>query len=171
MAATTKEQLLALSAKEFSKLEQILARVGTDAAVVKDEDETSIKDVVGHRAHWIDLFLGWYRDGVAGRDVHIPAKGYKWNQLKQYNAELRIRQAHLGWPETCEMLCEAHRNLMEFIGNTSEADLYGGPMTGANNAGTAGRFAEAAGSSHYRSAAKYIRARLRDGSGASPVEL
>ncbi|MDJ0686487.1 MAG: ClbS/DfsB family four-helix bundle protein [Alphaproteobacteria bacterium] len=163
MAATKKSDLLAVAAKEFAKLEKLIAPVDADRALVKDEDDTSIKDIVAHRAHWIDLFLGWYADGMAGKEVHFPAEGYKWNQLKAYNADLRARQSGLGWDAAREGLADRHAALMAFLEGLDDADLYGGPMKGANNNWTPGRWAEAAGPSHYRSAAKYIRARLRAG--------
>ena len=163
MAATTKAELLAVSQKEFDKLEKLLAQLEPDAAMNKDDDDTSVKDIVAHRAHWIDLFLGWYEDGLAGRDVFFPAEGYKWSDLKRYNAELRDRQAGLGWDEAHSGLQKGHAKLTRCITKHSEKDLYGGSMAGANNDWTPGRWAEAAGPSHYRSAAKYVRARLRHG--------
>lgn len=161
MAATTGDELLAVTTKEFAKLEKLLDTVSEDAALAKDDDDTSIKDIIGHRAHWIDLFLGWYQDGLDGKRVFFPAEGYKWNDLKRYNADLREAQARVGWPEACTMLRRSHGQLVRFIEGRSERELYGGPMAGANNQWTPGRWAEAAGPSHYRSATKYIRARLR----------
>lgn len=116
---------------------------------------------MGHRAHWIDLFLGWYRDGQAGRTVHFPAPGYKWNQLRAYNAKLRADQAGSSWADTCALLAEKHEALRAFVADHTDDVLYGGPMQGARNDWTTGRWAEATGPSHYRSAAKYIRARQR----------
>lgn len=161
MAATTKDELLAVAKKEFDKLDKLLAQVDEQTALVKDEDDTSIKDVVGHRAHWISLFFGWYHDGLDGKEVFFPAEGYKWNDLKRYNAALRAEQADLDWETACGDLRHAHNELIEFIERRSDGDLYGGPMAGANNQWTPGRWAEAAGPSHYRSAAKYIRGRLK----------
>jgi len=161
-AATTKSDLIAVTEKEFTKLETLLDQVDPAFAMEKDEEDTSIKDVIAHRAHWIDLYLGWYRDGQAGKDVHFPAKGYKWNELKRYNAELRAEQIDLGWAEAREGLELATGRLTEFLNKKSETELYGGPMKGARNDWTAGRWAEAAGPSHFRSAAKYIRARLKE---------
>lgn len=162
MAATTRDELMAVTMKEFAKLEKLLVQVGDDVALAKDDDDTSIKDIVGHRAHWIDLFLGWYHDGIDGHEVFFPATGYKWNDLKRYNADLRLAQSGLLWPDVCSTLRQSHDKLMSFIEGSSDAALYGGPMVGANNQWTPGRWAEAAGPSHYRSAAKYIRARLRE---------
>ncbi|MEX0317934.1 MAG: ClbS/DfsB family four-helix bundle protein [Ruegeria sp.] len=161
MAATNKTELLEVSEKEFAKLERLIAAITNEQAMQQDEDATSIKDVVAHRAHWIDLFLGWYSDGQAGKPVYFPAKGYKWNDLKRYNSELRLQQKDMGWDAAVSALQDGNAKLMQFIQSHSNSDLYDGPMQGANNNWTIGRWAEAAGPSHFRSAAKYIRARLR----------
>ncbi|MEQ8824826.1 MAG: ClbS/DfsB family four-helix bundle protein [Filomicrobium sp.] len=161
MAATSKQELIATTEKEFGKLSKLIASVDPAQALLKDVDDTSIKDVVAHRAHWIGLFLGWYKDGLAGEKVDFPAPGYKWNQLKQYNAALRARQVGVGWEDAQTLLADGHRDLTSFIEGSSESDLYGGPMKGSNNDWTPGRWAEAAGSSHYRSASKYIRSRVK----------
>lgn len=161
MAATTRADLLTITQTEYQKLAKLITPLPETQALIKDADDTSIKDVIAHRAHWIDLFLGWYRDGQAGQQVHFPAEGYKWNDLKRYNADLRARQADLGWAEAIAALETAKAALSAFITSKTDAELYRGPMKGANNHWTAGRWAEAAGPSHFRSAAKYIRARLR----------
>ena len=155
-AATTKADLLAITRRDYGKLEKVVENIGdADALKVRDE-ETAIKDIIGHRAHWIDLFLGWMADGQAGREVHIPAKGYKWNQLKAYNAKVRADQSGLGWDEAKAMLADRHGKLVALIEDMDDTALYGQPMAGQEK-WTAGRFAEASGASHYRSAAKVIR--------------
>jgi len=94
--------------------------------------------------------------------VFFPAEGYKWNDLKRYNADLRATQSSVTWDESRKAFLKAHRRLAKFVTALSEDDLYGGPMAGANNKWTPGRWAEAAGPSHYRSAGKYVRAQLRN---------
>lgn len=161
MPATSKTALIEVCEKEFAKLEKLLGTVDAAQALTSDEEGTSIKDVVGHRAHWIDLFLGWYADGQAGKEVHFPAVGYKWNALKRYNADLRARQSDLDWPAAQALLRQNAKRLLRFMEGHSDAALYGGPMKGARNNWTPGRWAEAAGPSHYRSASKYLRQRLK----------
>lgn len=163
-AATSKRDLIAVTEAEFSRLSRLIGRVPAEIALLKDADDTSIKDVVAHRAHWIDLFLGWYAEGQAGRDVHFPAKGYKWSELKRYNADLRARQRALSWDEAVALLVDRYARLITFCEGLEDADLYGAAMQGARNDWTPGRWAEAAGASHFRSASKYIRARLREAS-------
>jgi len=156
-AATTKADLLAVTENEYAKLRGLVDPLPRTVALTKVEEGTSIKDIIGHRAHWIDLFLGWQADGAAGRAVAFPAPGYKWNELKRYNADLRDAQAGLGWDAARDMLADRHAKLVARIEGLREDALYGGPMPGAKNTWTTGRWAEAAGASHYRSATKMIR--------------
>ncbi|MCK0120916.1 ClbS/DfsB family four-helix bundle protein [Loktanella sp. F6476L] len=161
MAATNKAELLDITQKEFRKLGKVIGSVDPAAATRKDENDTSIKDVIAHRAHWIDLFVGWHADGQAGKKVYFPAKGYKWNDLKRYNADLQATQADLDWDDAVKFLQARYEKLLDFINTHSDEQLYAEPMKGANNAWPTGRWAEAAGPSHFRSAAKYLRARLK----------
>lgn len=162
MTAKSVAELTALTETEYAKLRKSMDQVTQTLAMLKDSDDTSIKDVIAHRAHWIDLFLGWYRDGLAGKTVHFPAPGYKWNQLPAYNAELRRTQADWDWRKARQKLKSRHKALLHFLDTHGDPDLYAGPMQGGNNAWTPGRWAEASGPSHYRSARKYISTRMRD---------
>ncbi|MEM6559231.1 MAG: ClbS/DfsB family four-helix bundle protein [Myxococcota bacterium] len=155
-AATSKKELIAACEKEYDLLQACLEPVDDKLAMKTYEDETSIRDVIVHRAHWIDLFLKWYADGEAGRTVHIPAKGYKWSELKAYNAKVREDTASVSWRAAKNRLKRGHAKLMAFLESHSDAELYGKPMTG-HDKWTTGRFAEASGSSHYRSATKFVR--------------
>lgn len=162
MPATCKSDLIAVTQREFDKLMALASPLVAEGAMQKDADGVSIKDVIAHRAHWIDLFRGWYHDGQAGKPVFFPAEGFKWNELPRYNSELRARQTGLNWPDALAQLVTAHGHLLHLIESLDEDALYGGPMKGAKNAWTTGRWAEAAGPSHYRSAQKFIRQRLKD---------
>ncbi len=161
MAATTKAELITLTQKEFTKLKALIDPITAETAEAPTADDATIKDTILHRAHWIDLFFGWYRGGVAGEDVAVPADGYKWNQLKEYNAKVRVAEAATPWPEACTRIDDRHAALLSLIEGLDEAELYGPspyPWTGK---WTVGRYAEASGPSHYRSAAKYIRGCLK----------
>ncbi len=157
-AATNKSALIATTTAEFQKLEALLDPLDPTFCMRPFEEDCSIRDVLVHRAHWIDLFLGWYTDGQAGKTVAFPAPGYKWNQLKAYNAALRAEKSEVTWPEARTALSTAHEALMLLLTYLDDDALYSGPMKGARNNWTTGRWAEAAGAAHYRSAAKFIRA-------------
>lgn len=160
-SARNKADLITSTREEWAKLQKLISGIPDDVALRKDADDISIKDVVGHRAHWISLFFGWFKDGQAGKQVYFPAEGFKWSDIKAYNALIRAQQAGMSWEETRESLARAHAELMAFLESTSDFVLYSGPMRGAKNEWPVGRWAESAGPSHYRSATKYIRRRLK----------
>ncbi len=161
-AATTKAELLAVCEKEYNKLRTTIDWVEGALARRPFEDGITIKDIVVHRVHWIDLFLKWWKDGQAGLPVHMPAEGYSWGDLKAYNADLRARTKSVSWRDAQMQLAERHKALMDLLNSLDDKALYGGPMKGGNGKWTTGRYAEASGSSHYRSANKFIRKCLRE---------
>ena len=162
MAASNKDELLSLTEKEFSKLDALVSEVSENTALaLHPKDAISIKDTVVHRAHWVDLFFSWYRDGKAGKEVQTPAPGYKWNQLKEYNAKLREETRDVSWDDAKLHLAKSHKKLMRLLKSLDDAELYGPKQFDWLNNWTLGRWAEASGPSHYRSAVKYIRQILK----------
>lgn len=157
MAADSKIELLAVSEKEFAKLTKLLNDLTEGEADFQSSDGVSIKQVIGHRAHWLDLFFGWYEDGKAGKDVQTPAPGYKWNQLKEYNAAVYEEAASRSWASTLAGLKERHAKLLSFLGALEDDALYTKHLFPWTNNWTVGRWAELSGPSHYRSAAKFVR--------------
>lgn len=162
MPATSRTELLAVTDKEYRKLMKTLENVDARTAVAAGpEDGISIKDTVAHRAHWLDLFLGWHRDGAQGKPVQTPAPGYKWNQLKDYNAKVRQASRDQTWTQVLALLEQRHKALTRLLDGLDEAELYEPHRYDWTNDWTLGRWAEASGASHYRSANTFIRKLLR----------
>lgn len=141
---------------EWAKLYRLIDGV-TEQQALAPHAGTTIRDIFLHRAHWTGLFFQWLREGDA---AEMPDHGVKWNQLKPYNEGLKDRYANTSWEEAREALIHCHKRLSDWIAAQEEATLYGGPMPGGTG-WTTGRYAEASGASHYRSAAKVIRKILR----------
>ncbi|WP_299150883.1 ClbS/DfsB family four-helix bundle protein [uncultured Tateyamaria sp.] len=55
------------------------------------------------------LFLGWHKYDKAGKTVFFPAEGYKQNDLKRYNTDLRKTQQQLDWITVSGWRCEPGR--------------------------------------------------------------
>jgi hypothetical protein len=66
-AATTRDDLIAVTLKEWAKLDALIDTVPEAVARHPFEDDTSIKDVIAHRAHWIGLFFQWLDEGSRPR--------------------------------------------------------------------------------------------------------
>ncbi|MEL7300333.1 MAG: ClbS/DfsB family four-helix bundle protein [Pseudomonadota bacterium] len=161
-AATNKTELLAVFDRDLAKLRKTLEGIDdTKASLSPPDDTATIKGVIAHRTHWMGMFHGWYDDGVAGREVHVPAKGYKWNQLKDYNASLYEKGNKTPWADLLSDFEAACDKLRRFIAAEDEQSLYTGGAHAWTGKWTLGRFAEASGPSHFRSANTYIRKALR----------
>ena len=107
------------------------------------------------------MFHRWHEDGIAGREVFLPAKGYKWSQLKEYNAALYERGNQMTWAELRSEFNSACDKLRTFIEARDDAELYADGVHAWTGKWTLGRYAEASGPSHFRSANTYIRKVLR----------
>lgn len=70
---------------------------------------------------------------------------------------IRNNQKSIDWQDSLLLLQSKHAKLVGFVDIHSNDELHGGPMMGANNNWTPGRWAKAAGPSHYRSATKFVR--------------
>lgn len=162
-AATNKTDLLAIFDKELAMLHKTLDGISEAKAIFStSDDETTIKGVIAHRTHWMGMFFGWYEDGVAGREVHVPARGYKWNQLKEYNTLLYEKGNETPWADLLSDFEAACEKLRRFIAAQDNETLYSIGAHEWTGKWTLGRFAEASGPSHFRSARIYIRKALRD---------
>lgn len=155
-AATTRAALLAATVDEWSKLQALLACFDEASAHDADAEDTSAIRIVGHRAAWINLYFAWCKAAAAGDPLDMPAPGFKWSQLEALNAQIHRAQKNWTWDKAVATLEAAHVRLMDDINGATENELYGKPLAPGLK-WTRGRYAEAAGSSHYRSARKVLR--------------
>ncbi|WP_174802166.1 ClbS/DfsB family four-helix bundle protein [Martelella limonii] len=161
-AATNKSELLAVFDKDLAKLRKTLTEVDEETSTLSaPDDPVTIKGIIAHRTHWMGKLHHWYEDGVAGREVFVPAKGYKWNQLKAYNAPLYAKGDETPWAELLSNFDAACDRLRSFIVSRQDLELYTKGVHAWTGTWTLGRYAEAAGPSHFRSANSYIRKTLK----------
>jgi len=156
-----KTELLTVFDKELTKLGKTLAAVDEHSSGFSaPDDPATIKGIIAHRTHWMGMFHRWYEDGVAGRQVFVPTKGYKWNQLKAYNAPIYAKANITPWAALLSDFETACEHLRTFIASRTDHELYTDGVCGWTGKWTLGRYAEASGPSHFRSANTYIRAIL-----------
>ena len=166
-AATTKAELLATTETEWDKLSKLLAQFDDVAASHSGPDGSSAIRIVGHRAAWIDLYFSWCEAAADGDTPEMPAPGFKWNQLEALNDQIFQGQQGWSWSKAKGALADGHVQLMNDLQKARDEELYGRPLAPGLK-WTRGRYAEAAGSSHYRSAAKVLRNLKRQRQEASP---
>ncbi len=155
-AATSKTELLDVYDRELAKLLKLIDPI-TETSACWSEDAVSIKAIMGHRIHWLDLFWHWYDTGKDGSPVETPAPGFKWNQLKAYNAPIYTAADQEDWAALKTRFDDTATHFRTRLDALSEDELYTQHRYAWLNDWTLGRWSESAGPSHFRSAAKVIR--------------
>ena len=103
-----------LSLAEFADI----AEADKHSRAVPD-GETPAEHLV-YQLGWTGLLLRWERDEQAGRTVHTPAEGYKWNDLgglyqqfyRQYGS-LTLQEAQAQLREQAAQICTWLETLSE----------------------------------------------------------
>ncbi len=155
-AAKTKSELLDVTGKEWTKLQRVLETFDEASGTRPGRDGFTAQRLIGHRAAWIDLYFDWCEAAAKDQEPEMPAPGFKWNQLPDLNDQIWAAQRNWTWPSSVAALTAAHERLLRDIEAATDDELYGQPLAPGLK-WTRGRYAEASGPSHYRSATKALK--------------
>lgn len=153
----TKGEFLDEITKERGKLNALLSEIPDERKGEEVVDGMSVKDFLAHRAEWGRMMIRWYTEAKAGGTPAVPTERYKWNQLKELNADIHRRFADTPLSEVVSEFDRVHNELYRIISGTTEEELFTKkyyPFTGASDLAT---YLNSATASHYRSAAKHFR--------------
>ncbi|NBF41849.1 MAG: ClbS/DfsB family four-helix bundle protein [Spirochaetes bacterium] len=114
---TTKQEFLEEIAKERAKLETLLESIPDDRKTEEVTDGMSVKDFLAHRAEWGAMMVRWYEDARAGKVPAVPTERFKWNQLKELNADIHTRFRATPLPEVVERFNRIHDELYRHSGS------------------------------------------------------
>jgi hypothetical protein len=157
-----KALLLSESEKERQKLEEYLATLTpgqmTEGGVIA---EWSVKDVLAHLYEWEQMVLGWLVDSQRGETPHVPAEGFKWNQIPALNEQIYQKHKQRTLDEVMEMYQKSYQETMQTIESIPEETLFTSGLYPWVNKNTLAAYFTSATSSHYRWAKKEIRKGLR----------
>ena len=154
---TSKQQLLDDIVKERQALEDLLASIPEGDKTIEVVDGMSVKDFLAHRTEWGRMMIRWYEDAKAGKTPAVPTEKYKWNQLKELNADIHERFKNTPLAEVEADFNEVHDKLYTLISNMSEDELLQKKyydFTGTSDLAT---YVNSATASHYRSARRHIQ--------------
>ncbi len=154
----TKALILSESEKEHAALEQFLSTLTPELMVRPGVvGAWSAKDVLAHLYEWEQMAMGWLAAGRRGETPHVPAEGYKWNQLPALNEHIRQKHAERSLDEVLAMFRESYRRITETITALSEETLFTAGLYPWMNKNTLAAYFVSATSSHYRWARKELR--------------
>lgn len=154
---TSKQQFLDEVVKERSKLEELLAQIPEEDKLVEVTDGMSVKDLLAHRTEWGRMMIRWLHEAREGKTPAVPTEKYKWNQLKDLNAEIYERFEATPLDRIEDEFESVHDRLYELAASTNEDELFSKKyytFTGSSDLVT---YMNSATASHYRSARRHIQ--------------
>jgi len=86
-------------------------------------DDWTIKDLFAHLTEWHEMFMGWYRQGLAGETPAMPAKGYRWNQTPALNRAIQRKQKNKSWKKIRAEFNDSFEEVLALAKKLSERQL------------------------------------------------
>ena len=161
----TKNELLELSSKNYSKLMEFVDSLGE---IQQDEEfplkylNRNIRDVLAHLHHWHLMFANWYKVGMKGDKPDIPAQGYTWKTLPDLNKEIREQYQNLSLKKTKLLLDTSFKSTRKLISKHSEEELFTKKKYKWTGTTSLGAYLISVTSSHYDWALKLITKCLKE---------
>lgn len=153
----SKQELIDDVVKERGLLETLLAQIPDEDKLVEVIDGMSVKDFLAHRTEWGRMAIRWYEEAKAGGTPAVPTEQYKWNQLKELNADIHERFKDTPLAEVEANFGSVHDDLYALIDGTTEEELFTKKYYGFTGSSNLATYLNSASASHYRSARRHIQ--------------
>ncbi len=153
---TTKADFLAEIDKERTNLEVLLDSIPESRKTEEVIDGMSVKDFLAHRTEWGRMMLRWYSVAKEGGIPAVPTERWKWNQLKELNAEIKDEYSAVPLANIESQFAEVHDELRSVIDGMTEDELFTKKYYSFTGTSDLVTYANSATASHYRSARRHI---------------
>lgn len=157
---TTKDELLALSDKNYNKLNDLIESVPKEKQEINfpfEDRDKNIRDVLAHLHEWHLMMEKWYTTGMKGETPVIPAKGYTWKTLPDLNAVIWEKYQNVSLADIKKDLDESHKKITALIKSHSNEELFTKSLYPWTKTTSLGSYFISNTSSHYDWAFKKIR--------------
>ncbi len=156
----TKEGLIALSLKNFKKLNDFVDSFSPEEQNAEFPAGTlnrNIRDVLAHLHHWHLMLLKWYDVGMKGEKPAMPAKGYTWKTTSELNKKIREKYSRTDLKKIRKDLQKSFQTIQKVIEQHSDEELFQKKRYNWTGTTSLGSYLISATSSHYDWAYKLIK--------------
>ena len=154
---TSKQEFINEITKERTKLEELLDEIPTKMKTVVITDNMSVKDFLAHRTEWGRMMLSWYKTAKKGDKPAVPSEKYKWNQLKELNADIYKKFKKTSLKKIEADFKTVHDELYKTIKSLSEKELFEKDQYNFTGSSNLSAYLNSATAAHYRSARRHIQ--------------
>ncbi|MBY0118095.1 ClbS/DfsB family four-helix bundle protein [Paenibacillus sp. FSL L8-0435] len=90
---------------------------------VEGVDKTPAQ-MIAYQLGWMNLVMDWERKEQLGHECHMPAPGYKWNQLGPLNESFYEKYSGYTLEELRSLFRETEQQWQNWINSLSEEELF-----------------------------------------------
>jgi len=160
----SKDELLQLSQSNYGKLDELVSSYSKEELKKEFPPGTlnrNIRDVLAHLHHWHLLMLDWYTIGMKGGKPEMPAKGYTWKTLPDFNQKVWEQYSNVDLNKIRKELEGSFRKVQEIIKAHSDKELFEKKRYKWTGTTSLGAYLISNTSSHYDWAIKLIRKSMK----------
>ncbi len=156
--AKTKKELLEAIETEYRLLKKCIEGLSAEERELPGVcHEWSAKDVMAHLVEWKKMFLGWYEEGLQGKNPCTPAEDLKWTQTPALNDRIYRKWKNEKYEVILAEFDSAYARMLELTRSISQEKLFKKQLYPWLRVWPLSRWIAAQTSSHYRWARTRIR--------------
>lgn len=159
-----KKELKELSNRNYKKLIDFVNEIPLDTQEKEFPKGTlnrNIKDVLAHLHHWHLLMEHWYNVGMQGEKPIMPAKGYTWKTLPDFNKTVQEKYKNISLKESKKLLSLSFEKIQKIIDKHSNEELFEKKRYHWTGSTSLGAYLISNTSSHYDWAFKLIKKQIK----------
>jgi hypothetical protein len=120
-------------------------------------DGWTVNDLLAHLTEWEQMFLRWYREGQRGLRPVLPAPGFKWRETPALNREIWRKHRKKSSAQVRKAFDASYAEILLVVKAMSPRSLLTAGAHAWTGKSSLATYVGANTSSHYRTAAKFIR--------------
>ena len=120
---STRQELVKLIVESYTKLQNELESISSDAAGLPCVDDWTIKDLLAVRLWWTERVVAWIEMGLRGESPILPAEGYSWKETPRLNGEIVEKGKEQTYHEVCERLNKGVEKVLKTIESLNDREL------------------------------------------------
>ncbi len=107
-----------LFVKEFEDIAE------TDKDIRFGEVDRTPREMIAYQLGWLDLIRGWDDNELAGKEVVMPAPGYKWNRLGPLYQSFYDKYRNHSLTELKELFITSVDSFIDWLADFSDKQLF-----------------------------------------------
>ncbi|MGF6907286.1 ClbS/DfsB family four-helix bundle protein [Fusobacterium sp. PH5-44] len=82
------------------------------------------QEMIAYQLGWLNLIRNWDKDELAGKEIHMPAIGYKWNKLGGLYQSFYLKYKEISLEKLVEIFKSDVESFIKWFDNFDEEEIF-----------------------------------------------